>query len=216
MHFSTFVDLLSDSLRKTLPGRDAQLAMTSNIRLRELMNFTIPADAVSSSVLILFYPFGDDIVTVFIQRPRYDGVHSGQISFPGGRSEPEDPSHIITALREAEEEIGIKPEKVRVLGQITDLYIPPSNFLVTPVVGCADERPEFEPDPEEVDEVLEVSLFDIMDDMVIRLQKEVLVPSGETIIAPAFIVDENVIWGATAMMLNELREIIKPWWKIRT
>jgi 8-oxo-dGTP pyrophosphatase MutT (NUDIX family) len=187
--------------------------MTSNIRLRELMNFTIPADAVASSVLILFYPFGDDIVTVFIQRPRYDGVHSGQISFPGGRSEPEDPNPVTTALREAKEEIGIQSETIRVLGQITDLYIPPSNFLVTPVVGFANERPDFIPDPMEVDHVLEVSLFDIMDDKVIRRQHEVLIPSGEVIIAPAFLIDEKVIWGATAMMLNELREIIKPWWK---
>jgi 8-oxo-dGTP pyrophosphatase MutT (NUDIX family) len=144
-----------------------------------------------------------------MKRTEYPGVHSGQISFPGGGREPGDTDIVDTALRETEEEIGIKKESITTIGTLTDLYIPPSNFLVTPVIGYINERPVFHPDPEEVDEVVEVALEKIMDTNT-KQEKEITIFPDIKIKVPSYYTNGHVIWGATAMMLSELIEIINP------
>jgi 8-oxo-dGTP pyrophosphatase MutT (NUDIX family) len=205
--FQIFTDSLREKLCKPLPGLEAQLRMTSLPRMRELMNFTIREDAQPSGVLILFYPVDSKIYTVFILRPTYDGVHSGQVSLPGGKREAADQDITETALREAAEEIGVDAADVVIIGKLTDLYIPPSNFLVTPVVGYTFSRPSFRIDPFEVEKIIEADISLLLDNPTIK-QLKITVRDGMEIETPAFIMDGNIIWGATAMIISELREIV--------
>ncbi len=207
MDFLTYIRALEDRLRRPLPGRRAQMRMTSLERMHRLLNGSVPEDARPSSVLVLLYPHRDGIGFPLIQRPEYPGVHSGQISLPGGKKEDTDESLIYTALRETNEEIGVDPRQVQVIGQLTELYIPPSNFLVTPVVGFIPVRPEFRPDAGEVDRIVEVTLQQLTDPSH-RDRKKIRIPLGLSLSFPAYVMDGNVIWGATAMMLSELEAII--------
>ncbi|MBC7892983.1 MAG: CoA pyrophosphatase, partial [Sphingobacteriaceae bacterium] len=118
-----------------------------------------------------------------------------------------DESLVRTALREAQEEIGIRVSDVTVLGQLTELFIPPSNFMVLPVVGCMNRQPDFYPDPREVDAVIEVRLSEIADDRI-RTSRTLDV-RGATVEAPGFEIQNHYIWGATAMMLSELLEVVR-------
>jgi 8-oxo-dGTP pyrophosphatase MutT (NUDIX family) len=140
-------------------------------------------------------------------RPEYPGVHSGQISLPGGKFEDSDDSLVFTALREAREEIGINPVKVQIIGQLTEMYIPPSNFMVTPIVGYQTSPPRFRADPKEVARIIEVNLVDLLEKRNIR-NKNIRLRTGISIKAPVYFIDGNVIWGATAMILSEFREIV--------
>ncbi|NTV85025.1 MAG: CoA pyrophosphatase [Bacteroidales bacterium] len=158
-------------------------------------------------VLVLFYPFKSRIFLVFMKRTEYPGVHSGQVSFPGGGWEPGDESMTKTALREAEEEIGVDPKTVHIIGQLSDLFIPPSNFLVTPVVGYTEQRPAFRPDPVEVDRILEVTLDHLMLKET-RQVKEITVFPANRMRVPCFYTGGDIIWGATAMIVNELIDVI--------
>ncbi len=160
------------------------------------------------AVLILFYPLENDIHTVLIQRPSYEGVHSAQVAFPGGKKEEQDKDLITTALREAEEEVNIHQGSVRVLNQLTELYIPPSNFLVTPVVGVATERPNLQPDAREVQDIMEVSLTELMDKSV-RGVKEITPREGVTFNSPYYNIQGRTVWGATAMMISELNAVLE-------
>lgn len=207
MEFTEFILLLEDRLKKSLPGRPAQLKMSSMARIQELINIMPSPDARQSSVLILLYPLEDEIGLVLMLRPEYKGIHSGQISLPGGKYEESDESLIFTALREANEEIGIIPSRVQIIGQLTEMYIPPSHYLVTPVVGYQATRPVFTADPKEVARIIEIKLSDLMDDTKVQIKKMKL-RLGITLKAPSFFIDDNIIWGATAMILSELKEII--------
>ncbi len=200
--FTDFVNVLRLRLQRPLPGLDTQLKMTSNARIRELMDFGSPENAVPSSVLLLLYPAGGEIFTVFMQRPEYDGVHSGQISLPGGKSEDGDLDPAATALREAREEIGVDPARVELIGKLTDLYIPPSNYLVSPFVGFTDFRPEFITDPVEVSRIVEVKVRELMDPLNIK-ELNIRVRKDFELTAPAYTPGGEIIWGATAMMVSE-------------
>ena len=207
MEFSEFVFLLEKRLAQPLPGRQAQIKMSSLARIQELVNLSNSADAVQSSVLILLYPDDGKIWLVLMLRPQYQGVHSGQISLPGGKYEDSDDSLIFTALREAKEEIGIDPVIVQIIGQLTEMYIPPSNFMVTPVVGYQTVRPVFTADPKEVARVIEIKLDDLLDRGNHRMKK-IKMRLGFSLKVPAYVVDGNIIWGATAMILSEFIEIV--------
>ncbi len=206
MEFNRFILLFEQRLALPLPGRSAHLKMSSLARIREMMRLTIPVDAVQSSVLILLYPADGHIRLVLTLRPEYAGVHSGQISLPGGKYEDTDDSLIYTALREAQEEIGINPNQVQVMGQLTEIYIPPSNFMVTPVVGYQAVRPDFRAHPKEVARIIELNLDDLLDGRNIRM-KRIKLRSGIPLKVPSYYIGGNVIWGATAMILNEFREL---------
>jgi len=112
-------------------------------------------------------------------------------------------------MRESHEEVGIIPGKVRILGKLSDLYIPPSKFLVSPFLGYSTERPEFKRNPSEVDEVIEIKLSDLFRDQSVHVVK-ITTGLGVQIKTPAYVVDGTVIWGATAMILSEFREVIRP------
>lgn len=200
------IQKLKQLLEGPLPGEPAHELMAPSARFTG-SQLPDPAQARPSSVLILFYPCHGSWFLPFIQRPVYDGVHSGQISFPGGKCEEEDSDYCATALRESNEEIGIVQEDVQILGALTPLYIPNSNFHVYPHVGWVDYQPEFSPDPIEVDEVIEVPLDVLLNqENVKQLTRNI---NGVSLSAPYFDAEGYVIWGATAMILSEMLEVLR-------
>ena len=208
MEFKTFIISIKEKLEKPLPGVSSQLKMAGLRRFMKDGVIVVPDDVRKGAVLTLFYPHNSKLYMVFIKRTEYPGVHSGQISFPGGGLEQVDKDIVDTALREAEEEIGVNRNSVMVLGKLTDLFIPPSNFLVTPVVGYTTERPDFRPDPDEVDRILEYPMDELLNELNI-MEKEIAIFPEVTLKVPCFYIDGNVIWGATAMILSELLDVIR-------
>ena len=161
-----------------------------------------------SSVMILLYRENDEWKFPLIQRPEYDGVHSGQMALPGGRSEEHDRDRIETALRETREEIGIGTEKVEIVGKLTELPVIASRNTVLPVVGYLDRVPEYRPDPEEVDSVHVVGLKEIMNNSAVKTT-DISVGKGISIRAPYYDVNGKTVWGATAMILSEFLYIVR-------
>ncbi len=206
-----FVDNLRLRLQGPLPGQAAQYKMASMRRLKELGPYsTPPADAKVACVLnLLHWHEEEGWHTVLIQRtanPR--DRHGGQVSFPGGRWEADDGALANVALREAEEEIGISSSEIEILGQLTELYIPVSNFLVHPFVGVLHGPPHFSPQPEEVEAVLTpaLSVFIAAEN---RKQTDLTLSQGITLReVPYFDVQGRIVWGATAMIMSEFLELL--------
>ncbi len=207
-NYSDFIELLRNKLKYPLPGMQAQFLMEPITRKIELKKQTYKAHPKESSILILLYPKNHKLCTVMIKRPEYDGVHSGQIAFPGGRKEKEDTDLIDTALRESFEEVGIKPDSVDILGSISELYIPPSNFNVLPVIGFSKERPKFRIDKIEVAKVLEIEINEFLNSGNIQ-EKKILSRRNMRLNVPCYYIQNEIIWGASAMILSEFCEIIK-------
>lgn len=207
MQFQSVIEYLKKSLNGSpLPGREAQLSMAPASRKEELDRKPKGKPARPSAVLILFYPDGNSIKNVFIKRPVDNTVHSGQIAFPGGRYEESDNDLISTALREAHEEVNIEPSGVEVLGTLSTLHIPPSNFDVLPVIGYTKRRPDLKGN-EEVDKILEVTLSSLLDPKT-RTTKTINHRLGMLVDVPCYFVQGEIIWGATAMMVGELLALL--------
>lgn len=199
---------LSQRLSEPLPGLEAQMKMASGVRIKAAAQYKIDASkARVSAVLIALYPDNGVIRTVLMKRPDYDGTHSGQVSFPGGKKEEQDKDVIETALREAEEEVNIKAADVQVIGQLTELYIPPSNFLVHPIVGILKEAPNLVPDKHEVAHILQPTLDYLFSEDIIS-DKEIQLKNGLKLNTPYFKVEDHTVWGATAMVISELKELM--------
>ncbi len=200
---------LSQLSPSSLPGWEAQQKMINFKRPKpEEAELNFP-HARQSAVMALLYPKNSQVHTVLMLRNTYHGVHSGQVSLPGGKMEPEDQDLWATALREANEELGIHPNEVKKILPMTQVYIPPSNFFVTPFLAVSASRPQFTPDPTEVNRIIETPLEAFLD---ITLQKEKYLELGRNRMRSKvkyFDISGEVVWGATAMMLSELAEIIK-------
>ncbi len=202
------IDAVRRRLAGPLPGRAAQERMTGRLRPKPDV---IPEDAKDSAVLQLLFP-KDGALHILLMRRTEDGrAHSGQISFPGGCWEPKDASFMITALREAEEEVGIVAGEVEVLGALTPLYIPVSYFMVHPFVAWSEKRPDYLPSKAEVSEILEVPLswlFNPENKITTEVQPSSM--PGVKFTVPAYsLPDGSFIWGATAMMLSELETVLR-------
>lgn len=162
-----------------------------------------------AAVMALFYPDPSGLVRLLlIKRPSYPGVHSDQVAFPGGKREPGDTDLLATALRETQEEVGVTPDAVLHLRPLSPLYIPPSNFTMSPFVGMAHEPPEFRLQASEVADIIEVPLAEVLDEASLGIRK--LTTSYATQIeVPVFLFGGQVVWGATAMVLNELKTLLR-------
>ena len=192
------------ALQKPLPGLAAQIKLAPEYRI-ESLRATPPADARVSGVLILLYQH-DGVWRFPLIRRAEDGLtHSGQISLPGGSQEAGE-SLQETARREACEEIGAACADVDVLGQLSTIYIPPSNFLVTPTVGYVDRRPDFQCDPREVAELIEAPLSALFDRDVMKREPWTL--RGTTVEVPFYQIGPHKVWGATAMILSEFSLVL--------
>jgi len=203
-----FIELIRERLTLALPGIDAQMRMAPPIRKRDMI---APDDARVSGVLILLVESDKAWNTILIRRTEDGRIHGGQISFPGGKKDPSDMDIIATALREAEEEIGVQRHEVEVLGILSPLYIPPSNFVVTPVVGYIPFVQAFKPSEREVQEIIKVPL-ELLLQPSIKEKRNVKRSDKkeEEMSTPVYVLSEEiVIWGATAMIISELEEIMK-------
>ena len=206
--FSRFADSLRSALRESLPGAEAHALMAPlSASMAERMALMHKSDPRKGSVLILLYPDKGEIFILLILRAKYDGVHSGQVAFPGGKMEGTDKDLVETALRETEEEIGIPRGDVSVLGTLTELYIPASNFLVLPVVGTAPERPQFRLKKDEIETLIEVDLPGILNNPV-TAKKTIRLADGRHREVPYYNISGHHVWGATAMMISELRAVL--------
>jgi 8-oxo-dGTP pyrophosphatase MutT (NUDIX family) len=203
MKLEDVVKKLQTILQSPLPGRLGQETMAPQPIDENRFPTRIREDFKKGAVLILFYPHQDQTLVPFIKRTQYEGVHSGQIAFPGGKWEPEDKDLWKTAQREAEEEIGIDSTKIELLGSLSDLYIPPSNFLVSPFIGFTNQTPEFVPDPYEVANIISFPVHHLVHQRI-RKSGTIKTGTGLSLQAPYFAIDGEVVWGATAMILGEL------------
>lgn len=184
--------------------------MAPILRINELASIDIKAKKPNKAgVMALFYPNKYEITNlVLILRKTYKGVHSNQVGFPGGRVENYDKNLKHTALRETEEEVGVPKAEVRVVKKLTKLYIPPSNFWVHPYVGLIDKTPKLIPQESEVEKILEVDLEDFLDEKNL-ISQELSTSYAKNIQVPAFSLNGHIVWGATAMMLSELKDLLK-------
>lgn len=201
-----FVDKLGKMLSAPLPGLKAQSLMippTRRMKVYDQMN-----EAKLSAVLILFYEVDGEIYFALIKRAKYEGVHSGQIALPGGQYEETDKELTETALREAEEEIGIEARKVKIIGALSPIYIPPSHFKVFPFAGYYPEKPKFKADGVETTEIIEIKLSDFYNPEF-QTEKEIITRDGNRVTVPCFFLNHHIVWGATAMILSELLFLIK-------
>lgn len=202
-----FIENLRNELQKGLPGTEVQWHMASSDRMVRNFPRTPGRDARAASVLILLFPHKGSLNTVFMQRPDYNGVHGGQISFPGGKQEESDENAIYTAIREAKEETGVNPEEITVLGTLTPLFIPVSNILVTPVVAWINEKPIFSHQVDEVEFLFEADIKKFYDPDLVKVKP---VKIGlETLDVKYYDYEGHMIWGATAMILHELLVLLR-------
>ncbi|MCB0547497.1 MAG: CoA pyrophosphatase [Phaeodactylibacter sp.] len=203
------INTLEKKLKQgALPGKEVQYQMAHVIRRRYE---PVPDKARKAGVLALFYPKDSGWHIVLIERgsSHPEDHHGGQISFPGGKFEKGDRSLADTALREAHEEVGVDPNTVTLIGELTELYIPVSNFLVKPYVGYTTTTPLFRPQLSEVRSIVETPL-ELLKQPEARQSTDLKLASNITLRnVPYFNVYGKVVWGATAMMLNELLEVIK-------
>ncbi len=198
---------IENFLKGPLPGWTGQQPMAPEYRQNIDHKRLIQRDHREGSVLVLLYSGADKTLHfVLTRRPTYSGVHSGQISLPGGKREPNE-GLSETALRETFEEIGVARKSLRLLGQLSSLYIPPSNFMVYPFVAFAERHPAFHPDPVEVAELIETPLSLILDHSEPYYQMMAHTRLGQIPI-PYYDVYGHVVWGATAMILSEFITLI--------
>lgn len=209
MLFNEFIKYIPKIEKEKLLSTDAHAKMAPLERISFLKEINyLDKNPKKAAVLMLFYPKEGYTHLALIVRNTYPGVHSSQIGFPGGKVEITDINLQHTALRETHEEIGIPPEKITIVKPFSEIYIPPSNFLVYPYMGISNEELQFIPDLDEVKRVLEFPLSLFLDDATISKVK-MTTSYATDIEVPAFMVDKYVVWGATAMMMSELKENIK-------
>lgn len=208
MDFEEVIQRLKNSLSRQLPGKEAQMRMSPQPVDMRRFDPKLPSNYRKGAVLILIYPQEKQAFFPLIKRPEYVGVHSGQIAFPGGKMDEGDENEVFTALREAEEEVAVNASKVEVLGKMSDLFIPASNFLVSPIIGYVDHIPEFVPEEREVQRIISARVADIVSP---EIQKKTILEIGNQIKldTPYFEVEKEMVWGATAMILGEFIELLE-------
>ena len=205
--FDEHIAYLRRRLEGPLPGTAAQLTMAPIYRQDPSMATIEGKPCREAGVLVLFFP-KDGVPTVLLTVRRADlKAHPGQVSFPGGRREPDETLR-ETALREAHEEVGLHPDDVDVLGTLTPLYIPPSNFCVHPYVAMTPTAPALHPQDDEVEAVLCASLPHLLDPQTRRREPWML--HGREVEVPFLDIEDHKVWGATAMMLAELLALFHP------
>jgi 8-oxo-dGTP pyrophosphatase MutT (NUDIX family) len=204
--YSTVKTYLKETLKGELPGIHAHSKMLPPGRRPESMENELPV-VKQSSILLLLFPEGGRLYTCLTKRPRTMRYHPGQISFPGGKVEKEDLSAEMTALREAKEEVGLDQNGIEILGKLSDLYVEVSKFSIQPFLAWADQKPDFVVDFGEVEELILFPVSDfVINEVISETEMETVSGSLQVRYYPF---NGEIVWGATAMILSELIEILK-------
>ena len=210
MNFDEFLISISKIKNIPLPAESSQFKMAPPFR-KELLESKKEAikTANKAGVLALFYPNSNQQTTfVLILRKTYKGVHSAQVGFPGGKLEQNDTSLKDAAVRETFEEVGVPINHIEVLCELSQVYIPPSNFYVQPFIGISRLTPNFIMEDKEVEAILEIPLQHFLNDELEIISK-VSTSYSVDVEVPAFKLNEHIVWGATAMMLSEIKDLLK-------
>lgn len=208
MKFHNFVSNISLIQNAVLGGQQAHLEMTPQERMQFSVERIKANSPKQAAVLALFYPDSEDQTRFLLTlRASYKGVHSAQISFPGGKKETSDINGRATALRETFEEVGIQKKNIDIIKELTPVYIPPSNFMVAPFMGYSNKTPVFKIN-NEVDTIIEVRLSDLLNENN-TIVKNMSTSYMENIDIPCFKLNDYIVWGATAMILSDIKYIIK-------
>lgn len=198
------VQRLSILLQQPLPGEAAHSKLAPYRK-----NFTPKGvEPKHSAVMALFYLKDEKWHLALTKRNEYSGTHSAQVSFPGGKKDEIDSDLIFTAIRETKEEIGVQIEKNQIIGLISSVYIPPSNFLVQPVLAWSPVLPQFELNTREVNYIIEISIDQLKDPASLSHEK-IKMSTGLTMTVPCFKIENEIIWGATAVILSEIKELFE-------
>lgn len=208
MIFSDFKNKIQDLKNEPLGGLSSQLKLAPKLRLQfseELIKSKNPKKA---AVLALFYPDKNNQTRFLLTlRANYKGKHASQVSFPGGKVDKKDSNIQATALRETFEEVGVVTNDIIIIRQISDSYIPPSNFLVSPFIGIVYKKPIFKKNYE-VANLIEVLLSDLLNDSNLT-SKKIETSYMQKINVPCFKLNNYIVWGATAMILSEIKDLFK-------
>ncbi len=208
MEFDYFLSLISEIENSYLGGFNSHAKMIPKERKMINLSDIHTANPKKAAVLALFYPDHNNMTNfLLILRAHYEGTHASQIGFPGGKFETPDENLERTALRETSEEVGIDVEHISIRKKLTDTFIPPSNFLVSPYFGCTAKTPEFKTN-HEVEDIIEVKLTDLLNEASVST-KNLTTSYMKNIEVPCFILNDKIVWGATAMMLSEIKDLIK-------
>ncbi len=210
MLFNSFLESVVKIKHLELFGETSHAKMSPPYRLELAEKMKVKAEsAKKAGVMALFYPnVKGETYLVLILRKTYKGVHSAQVGFPGGKYENEDKDLMVTSIRETEEEIGVPEIMIEVIKTMSPLYIPPSNFMVHPYIAVSESTPTFVKQEDEVEAIIEVKLVDFLDETN-TLTTRVPTSFNVEVDVPAFKLNDHIVWGATAMMLSELKDLLK-------
>lgn len=208
MKFETFLALIPKISNLPLPGKEAQFVMAPMERIKQLKKADISAmNPRQAAVMALFYERDGQTYIILILRKTYKGVHSNQVGFPGGKVEEEDVDLLATAKRETFEEIGVPQEVMISIKEMTNIYIPPSNFWVQSFMGYTKINPHFVAQEDEVEELIEVPLAQLLEPNAIDTH-HITTSYATNLEVPIFKLQQYNVWGATAMMLSEIKELL--------
>lgn len=203
-----FIQALQHIIQQGLPGEETHLAMSPLGRVRSSEALKKATQVKKSAVAIVIYEENNTWFSVLIQRPEYEGSHSGQICLPGGKYDNCDNDLLETALRECFEETGILPKNLNLISDLTPVYIPVSNHYVQPYLFFHQGLPDFLPDEREVVELISFPLNDLLDEKKIKTM-DMPLKNGKCLPnVPYFELSNKIVWGATAIILNELKTIL--------
>ena len=199
------IDDVKRAMQRPLLGLEAQARMAPPYRRDQIAVMLDPPACKQAGVLILLYPLDGQLCFPLTRRPESVEYHKGQISLPGGSQENGE-SLYQTALREAQEEVGVAAGSVELVGQLSQLYVPPSNFCIRPFVGYVAQRPNFEIEAVEVAELIEAPLGALFDPATTRVEDWEI--RGGVVPIPFYQFGPHKVWGATAMILSEFAAML--------
>ena len=204
MQFENLIFHLKQRMNNSLPGENSHKKMKVNFSNNTKLPFS-KNKAKPAAVLILLYPNNNKIYFYLTKRADTVKYHKGQISLPGGSKENNE-TLLDTALRETQEEIGIDKHQISILGKITPLFIPVTGFMVTPFISYISKKPKTILDEIEVAELLSINIRDLLNNDILIMDRDI---NGSSVSIPYFSLNNHQVWGATSMVLSELKDIIQ-------